>query len=303
MNKIYRIVQYIQPWEIDAFERQLNQLIKSSYYINSANDVILDCTMNLSIIDWEHSKLPCEYFTNKFKILADRLNNYFQVEFDIDTTIGGAADKRRSIINKKQDYIIWLDSDIYFSIYTLPQLINATKVIDTELYILTPQIIKYWDSSWDSIVADRFLHFPFNHRDYFDSHSLDYILNEDVSIKINNNVKFGAGWFNLLSDSLLKKIHIPSELGSYGPEDTYIAECMKILKIPQYILENIIVTEEGKLLNNDYIKTLLNVKISDKNRISDSQLYELIILFLNKIGKIKELVELRTEDHNYKYDG
>ena len=32
---IYRIVEYIQPWEIDDLERQINQMILSTYQIKN----------------------------------------------------------------------------------------------------------------------------------------------------------------------------------------------------------------------------------------------------------------------------
>ena len=60
---VYRIVQYIQPWEIDDLERQVNQLIGASYSLGGET-LILDCTLNLSnsLIDWQLSKLPKQYF-------------------------------------------------------------------------------------------------------------------------------------------------------------------------------------------------------------------------------------------------
>jgi hypothetical protein len=282
---VYRIVQYIQPWEIDDFERQIDQLIKSSYFLDSSDKVIIDCTMNLDIVDWSKSKLPSDYFTNKFNYLSTKANRKFIIEFDTDSSIMGVTDKRRSIQEKNQDYIIWLDSDLYFSIYTLSYLIQASKQIENSVYILSPQIIKYWDSSWDSIVADKYLSMPFNHRDFFDSYSLDLDSKESVNIKINNSgVKFGGGWFNLFTDNLLKEIPLHSKIGSYGPDDTYLMYCALHKKIPQYILENIIVTEAGNLYleNKDYIKPLLHSKIQDKQRISDTELFQLIQDFITK---------------------
>lgn len=287
MSKVYRIVQYIQPWEIDDLERQVDQLIKSSYYIDS-DTVILDCTMNLDIVDWELSSMPKEYFINKFKCLESRASNKFSVEFDTDSNICGVTDKRRSVQFKVQDYIIWLDSDLYFSVYTLAYLIQASKQITDTNYILSPQIIKYWDSSWDSIVADKYLSMPFNHRDFFDSYSLDFETSNAVSVKKNSIIKFGGGWFNLFTDSMFKSIPIDERIGAYGPDDTYLTHCAMISRYPQYILENVIVSEIGNLYLNDknYIKPLLLVKISDKEKITDQELSNLIQEFFLKSQKI-----------------
>lgn len=274
----YRILQYIQPWEIDDFERQISQHIKSSYNIKFPKDVIFDVTLNLNIVDWESSSIPKKYFLDKFKCLESRLSIYFSTEFDTDDKINGCTDKRRSAENKVQDFIIWLDSDVYFSIYTLPYLIQGTEVIESDCYILSPQLIRYWDESWDCLVADNFLSEPHNHRDYFDVYSLDNIFDNNVKIKRNNIIKFGGGWFNLFTNSVFKKVPIPIEIGTYGPDDTYLSICGMKKGINQYILSNIVVSEVGKLhlSDADYIKPLLAIKINDKEKISDSELFKLI---------------------------
>lgn len=279
-KKTFRLVQYIQPWEIDDFERQMDQLIKSSYFINDDVNIIIDVSMNTNIIDWSQSKISLELFEKKFNYINTKLSYYYNTEFSINDS-KGAADKRRQCILKQSDYTIWLDSDIFFSVYTLPYLINAAINIDSFDFILTPQLIRYWDSSWDCLVNHKYINMPYNHRDFFDVYSLDSTFDSPASLKTNNTIKFGAGWFNLFSSNLLRKIGIPDEIGAYGPDDTYIAECAKILNIPQYILENVVVTEIGNkfLVNKDFYKELLSTKIKDKEKISDYELYILINKF------------------------
>jgi hypothetical protein len=282
-----RIVQYIQPWEIDDFERQINQLIKSSYDIENPKDIIIDVTLNLEIVDWDSSKMPKEYFIDKFTAVCKRAQTRYTVEYDMDVNIQGAADKRRSTESKEQDYIIWLDSDIFFTTTLLPYMILATKNIDSEYFILSPQLIRYWDSSWDVLTNKKYLSEPFNHRDYFESFSLDSECSNNETMIMSNpdRIKFGAGWFTLFSSSVFKKIPLPKELGSYGPDDTYIAECANRSHVIQYILSGQVVTEVGKLYQTNYIKPLLNVKIQDKQKITDGQLGELIYSFILKNQK------------------
>lgn len=281
MTKI-RIVQYIQPWEIDDCERQIDQLIKSSYYCENPKHITLDITMNLQIINWDTSKLPKSYFEDKFNYLRTKASIHFNTEFDTDINIGGAADKRRSCAEKQQDYTIWLDSDIFFAVQTLPFLQQAVTQISEDMFILTPEIIKYWDSSWDCITNSSYLSQPYNHRDFFDLYSLDNVVsNNNVSVNHLETIKFGAGWFTLMNDALIKRIKLPIELGSYGPDDTYIMICSQMLNIPQYVLRGVVVSENGKLYleNKDYIKPLLDVRISDKQKISDLDFEQLIRKF------------------------
>jgi hypothetical protein len=278
------------PWEIDDLERQVHQLILSTYHFPENVEVIFDCTLNLSdnIIDWKSSKITKEYFVEKYKYIETLLKNYFTVEFDMDESIKGCVDKRRSILSKEQDFIIWLDPDIYFSGLTLAYMIQGAISIDTDTFILTPETIKYWDHTWDCLTHSKFLNEATNHRDEFDLYSLDILTrNNDINITVNNTVKLGGGWFNLFSNKVFDKISIPDELGSYGWEDLYVMLCATHLNIPQFILRGSIVSECGKrfLVNKDYIKNLLMINIKDKSKISDMQFTELINSFILKIQK------------------
>jgi hypothetical protein len=282
-----RIVQYIQPWEIDDFERQINQLIKSVYTIQHPKEIILDVTLNLDIVNWDTSKMPKQYFLDKFKSLEKRVSEHYTVEFDIDTNIKGCTDKRRSIQSKEQDYVIWLDSDMFFPTTLLSYMVAATQTLTESNYILSPQLIKYWDSSWDVLTNEKYLQEPFNHRDYFDTYKLDHEVQfNETSIKFNQGpIKFGGGWFNLFTDSIFKQIPLPTEIGPYGPDDTFISYCANVLQIPQFILVGQVVSEVGKLYESNYIKPLLSINIQDKEKITDSVLSELIQSFILKNQK------------------
>jgi hypothetical protein len=282
MNKIYRIIQYIQPWEIDDLSRQVHDMILSSYHIPSNATVIWDVTMNTDVVNWENSKLPIDYFISKFEYLKTIVDYYFTAEFNIDNNIKGCTDKRRNIVNTTQDYVIWLDSDIYFSKLNLPYLINATMHIEDELYMISPQIIKYWDDSWNCLVNSKFINEPYNHRDYFDLYSLnDVCENNNITIKQNTHIKFGGGWFNLFTNKIFEQIIFPIELGSYSADDLYIMLCASKLNVKQYILDGIVVSEIGNkyLHNKNYTKPLLDIKILDKQKISDDEFSQLIRKF------------------------
>tara|TARA_B100001093_G_scaffold483134_1_gene515384 strand:- start:5054 stop:5911 length:858 start_codon:yes stop_codon:yes gene_type:complete len=278
---LYRIVQYIQPWEIDDLERQVHCMIPSTYHIDSSDTVVWDITMNISdtIVDWNNSQLPKEFFVNKFKYLEKLVKQYFVTEFDTDNSIQGCTDKRRVCSKKKQDFIIWLDSDMYFSKATLPCLINSSKVCTDDYFFISPQIIKYWDSSWDVLVNNKFINEPFNHRDYFDSYSIDdTVLNSVISIKLNKQPKFGGGWFNLFKSSAFEAIPLPAGLKSYGDDDTYFMYCCGKHNVQQYILDGIFVTEIGNryLEGKDYLKSMLSVNISDKAKLTFGEVQSLV---------------------------
>lgn len=283
----YRIAIYIQPWEIDDLERIIRHLILSSYYIDKTDTVILDVTMNVSdiLIDWKSSTLDKNYFSSKFLYLNTVASQYFKTEFDTDATIQGCVDKRRTSNAKKHDYIIWLDTDVFFSVYTLPYLIQSTKQITDINFVLSPQIIKYWDNSWDCLTYHEFLTQPTNHRDYFDMYSLDSIVSgTSKQLIVNSQVKFGGGWFNLFPSNLFQEINIPIEFGSYGWEDLYVMICSNFLKIPQYVIQGVIVSEIGNtLLNNkNYYKPFISSNTVPFNKISEEQFKIIVSNFIRK---------------------
>jgi hypothetical protein len=279
---IYRIIQYIQPWEIDDLERQVNTMILSSYHINESKNIIWTVIMNTDIINWDDSKIKKDYFIDKLNYLNFIVNKYYIGDFKIDNKIKGCTDLRRLAKDYKQDYLIWLDSDLFFSYLTLPYLINASKVINEKAFMISPQIIKYWDDSWDILVHDKFIKESYLQRDTFDLNSLhELVLNNTCLIKSNIDIKFGGGWFNLFSKEFINAIPLPEELGSYSQDDTYYSLCGKKLGYKQYILDGVVVSEIGNsfLENKDYLKKQLIIKIKDKNKISNEQFYNIVKKF------------------------
>ena len=278
----YRIVQYLQPWEIDNFERQVNQMIRCSYYLDTPKNIIWDVTLNLDIANWNTSKISKDFFIDKFKYLETIVGYHFTTAFDTDNTILGSGDKKRICAEKEQDFTIWLDSDIIFPDMTLPYIVHATIQIPSDRYILTPELVRWWDTSWDVIVNEKFINEPHEFRMSYDSFKLEYDCKDnDIFIKQSPILKFGAGWFTCLSKKVTDEIKIPIEGGPYGVDDTYFMLCGSYIGIEQYTLSGIVITEMSTmyLKNKDYIKPLLDIKSVDRPRISQEKFMELIKQF------------------------
>jgi hypothetical protein len=220
-----------------------------------------------------------EYYLDRFNYLKEIVSCNLVAEFDIDSNIKGCTDKRRVCMEKFQNYIIWLDSDVYSTLNLLPCLIEATRHIQDDTYILTPEIVKFWDASWDQITNKQFLHEPYTFRDTFNVYSLDSKLevNELILRKNNSSVKFAGGWFNLFTDSIFKKIQVPSEIGPYGPDDTYTMLCAQFLQIPQYILGGVVVADASHIYTRQqYRKRYTTPTITSHSRITDEELFKLV---------------------------
>lgn len=282
---VYRIVQYIQPWEIDDLERQINKMIPSSYLIENHHSIVWDVTLNLDMVDWSNSHINKQFFIDKFNYLKRLTSFYFGEEFSIDSNIKGAADKKRNCADKNQDYSVWLDADMFFPESALAYIVKTTENLNPQDHlIITPEIIKYWDNSWDCITHEKFLSQPFNHRDFFDLYALDSILLDNslsVSQLPQGSLKFGSGWLTTLSDRLVKATRIPKELGSYGADDTYVMLCGNKLGTKQLVIRGLVVSEIGNkyLEGKNYYKTQLVINTRDKEKISEENFRKLIIQF------------------------
>ena len=60
------------PWEIDYTLLTFQQLKKSKYYLPEDVNITINSALNLSsfLINWDESKLPKEYFIEKYKTLS-----------------------------------------------------------------------------------------------------------------------------------------------------------------------------------------------------------------------------------------
>jgi hypothetical protein len=154
-------------------------------------------------------------------------------------------------------HFIWLDTDICFDDRILHYMESGIDMVEDskiEKYFITPEIVKYWDTTWDCLVNENFMNHPLDYcktnNPFVDSGEIG-----DVKLEIVTNdvvgqpkTKFGAGWFTLLSKSLLDRIPLPESMGAYGPDDTFLMWAIEKLNqtgegIYQFKLKNYIVCE------------------------------------------------------------
>ena len=180
-------------------------------------------------------------------------------EINTDETCLGCNDKRRNSIRQYSDdvtHFMYLDTDVHFSIYNLSYIFRAIEQIKNEYHIISSQLLRLWDDSWNIISNDRFISMGVDSKVWlnFDPFAIDSeVLNhsDNLSLKEIPFIKFGGGWFNVFSSNLLKFIDIPDSLSSYGLDDTFISDSANLMKqkgydVSQYILDNMVVCENRK---------------------------------------------------------
>jgi hypothetical protein len=214
------------PWEIDYALLTFTQLKKSKYYLSSNVNITINTVLNLSsyLINWEESKLPKEYFIEKYNTLSLLLEDYTHNSRIYDgNEMYGFFDLQRDSISKETDYYIHICPDIYFSEYTLYYLIESISQIKNKYFVISPQHRKLTDSSWDPTTDKTYLDIPYNNCDEISIFDIRYNNknNNEVYIEQVNSPKF-AGWFDLYSKDFYEELcPIHDDWSGYGPWDFY----------------------------------------------------------------------------------
>ena len=258
---------HIFPFEFSRFKRLVRGLIDSFEYIDTTrimvhltlntNESILKPNDNIKLIETEFSSIshifPC-------KTISDTINKH---------NFLGVNEHRRETIEmaSESDYIIFLDSDLYFNKTLLVHHINSVDLLSRrhKYFVITPCTIKLWDNTWNILTHPNYIN---ESHDFYLKANYHNIVNKNygmISLKKINKFKWGGGWFNCISASLLKKIGIPKTFIGYGPDDTFIMECCKLMKqtgtdVHQYILTNTIVCEDIPLGSESFKKNKPNFR-------------------------------------------
>lgn len=299
-----KIKYHIMPWEIDYALLTFSQLKKSLYHLSQEDNIEVSSVLNLSsyIINWEESKLPKEYFIQKYQDISKMLEGYKHTSkiYDEDQ-LYGHLDFEKEIISPEVDYYISICPDICFSEYALSYLIESAKQVENKYFVITPQISKVGDQAWDEITNPHFVNIPYE--DYlkvnvFDVYNTNH-LETEKNLYPTLNSKF-AGWFDLYSKSVVEELcPMQEDWGGYGPWDLYSIILTNHLKeqgvdFQQYLIQGEVIwmypsgplIEDGMDGFSGYYKNLLV-----KNPIPDQrQKFELNLdMYLNKtIESLKE---------------
>jgi len=304
MDKKLAVIIHLMPWELDLFIELTNQLKRNSTFIDSSN-IIFDITLTISDdqIDWENSeKNVCKDYTlKKFHEILKKYDWGCEVKTHIiESGSYGCVSARRDGTKRYSDqYIMWLDPDLIFSDLTFMVILNTIKNMNTDLWLITPQIVKNGDPAWDVITNKDFINQQYGYHKTFDPYVINqFNMNNYNNIKISSNpqIKFAGGWCNTFSGKLLKMLEIPEDVPAYGIEDFYTQVGIQKLKelnwdVNQYVIENMIVAENIKYwnltqMNKDCYKLKLTKEAqrSKTTEITPSVFQDLLSRLTKKYG-------------------
>lgn len=256
------IVIWISPVDIEDLEKSLNRLNEGQLYLSQKqrDNIKFNTVLCVSddIIDWSKSKVSKEECINEFLKLKNLIKwANGESTFEPTTTINGCTSMRRISSYSNSKYYLWLDTDIIFDPLTLPYMVNSIESLEQSEYskfVITPEIVRIWDETWDCLVNNNFINKPLG---YHKTHNpyLDTKINPELEptlVEVHNNIpgqpymKFGGGWFAVVSKELMKQIPFPDNYGHYGLDDTYLMWGAQILQDPfikQFKIKNIVVSE------------------------------------------------------------
>ena len=278
----------IMPWQIDYALLSYTQLKKSFYYLPKDVEVTIDTHLNLSnyIMDWDESKLPKDFFINKFNDLSSLLKDYKVNSFIYEGDENyGLLDMQRMAYGEEFDYYIPLCPDIEFDETTLFYLIEAARNVKNKYFVITPQIYKKWDSSWDDLTDKNFVNLPY--RNWDEEIDLFKLRNQiqnaesEVYIEEAKNHKW-AIWFDIYSKSFYEELcPIQEDWIGYGPWDFYsmvVSEQAKNLgvDIQAYILRGKTILDYTEYTS--YYKNMLSIKVNapEQREIFEAKMPEYI---------------------------
>jgi hypothetical protein len=299
MKKIV-ITSFIMPHELDDLERVLVDLNKASKYIKGENySFYISLSVSDYLIDWNNSKVDKQFFIDRFNSLKSLTNWAGSSVMQIREEIMGAFQCKRYAHKEITDatHFIWLDTDICFDdkiLYYMEASIDRLQQTDPNVdkYFITPEIVKYWDTTWDCLVNSNYLNKPLDYcktnNPFAESGEVDDVELETVfnNVPGQPQTKFGAGWFTLLSKPLLDRIPLPESMGAYGPDDTFLMWAIEKLNqsganIYQFKLKNYIVCENYIYRNRKHYDTIIS-RIDRKEEFK-KQSYS---VFQNELNKI-----------------
>jgi hypothetical protein len=291
-----KIKIHYMPWEVDYALLSFMQLKKSSLNLYPEDKIYFHIGLNLSshIINWNDSKLPKEYFINKFNTTLKMLDWAEDVNIIIyeGDELWGHLDLEKVQMDPKIDYYMSICPDMWFHDYTLFYIIESAKQIKDKYFIITPEIHKLWDWTWDELVNENYKDVPYKNWNKSDIFEIQSRALGEPYIQQTTHFKY-AGWFDLYSKDFIELIPVPDDWKGYGPWDYYSMLISDIavkkgIDIKEYVLRNQIIFEyhpnkEDKGNFADYYKDLLSLnKIENQRQVVESKFLHYIQQWTNK---------------------
>ena len=249
------IIIHLFPHELDDYKRIVSEIKISSDFVK----IIVSLNLNTKIVKIDKPNFDV---ISEFNNINQTSKLKIESSIEYDESFFGVNEHRRACIKKAStdDYLIFLDADLHFNTNILKYITKYINEINEDYFILTPQIVKYKDPSWDILVNKQYINKDYDFYKQINLSELKLTKSKPYISKIKS-FKWAGGWFTTISSKLAKLIGIPKSFKGYGPDDTFMMYCCNYMKrfdinVNQYIMNNVIVCEDysSSLNSQKYIK-------------------------------------------------
>lgn len=252
------------PWEMDYALLSFTQLKKSHYFLDKNDNFYIDIVLNLSpyIINWNKSSISKNYFIEKIKNISLLLSDYkYNIKIYDENKKYGGLNALYEAVHNDMDFYIPLNPDMHLNEHLLSHLVMASKQVKNKYFVISPQIPKLWDYTWDVLSNERYKNVSYTDWKSIDIYDVDHqykIIETEIELVPINEFKF-AGWWDVYNKKMYEEFFVSEDWHGYGPCD-YIAMLLSTavkkqgIDVQQYILKNQLTCEynTGNMKNGYY---------------------------------------------------
>lgn len=297
---VIKLQMHIMPWEIDYAQITFHQLKRSKFFIPDHIEFVIETVLNLTShkIDWETSSINKQFFKDKLNAISLLLTDYKHISriYEGDNNYGH-LDLQREAVSSNVDFYIMACPDIAFSEHLLSHYCRAAEMITGDCFVVTPQINKMWDSSWDCLVNPLYKDLPYDTSYMCDSFMIMHNqtnIPQELKLTQLSSSKF-AGWFDLYSKKFYEElVPVWNEWNGYGAWDYYSMLVSNTYKqsggdFQQFLLEGETIVDWtvgpwGYSLANYYKNSLSLKETPDYGALFQEKVYNYAMERINKFN-------------------
>lgn len=277
-----KIFMHLMPWELDDALPAFNRIALANKYLPNDITLTVETCLNLSdyIINWSATQIPKQFFVDKYNYINRAFyETKHKMHIYEKNELYGHLDFQREIVEPDVDYYMSVCPDVYFHHHTIVYLIQGVQQISDKYFLITPEIPKLWDASWDILTNKHFQnedHSKWQERNINDIIYTAENFTDSPFVEKINELKW-AGWCDIYNKNFYEKL-VPclKSWHGYGPWDFFginvctLAKQQFNINFNQYVLRNQVIFDkdigvfQNKKIPNPYKKYISLYKIEDQ---------------------------------------
>ena len=295
----YCIGTHIMFYEIEMLKSQTESLIQIIQSVSNPSNITIEMFLNCSeYFEKLEKKCTWDFIKNKFykevnnlKVLGVNVIDKVYEDNSKPYTIGSYRRDLNYNYCEYNDFIIWGETDCLLpkeTLSTIETISEYASKSNINRYCLTFGVRRMWDSSWDSIVHNKFLNSSYHEMHEpekwkSDPSSIWYTMDinemnqinstvEELDVKVLDEPRFDGSGLVISTDLIQNGVNIPHATWACG-EDTAFQTMAKIImknSYKQFTVKNILkVHNRNHPLKREYVEGESHLNSSKEKRKSN----------------------------------